>query len=573
LEQSLAQIAWEFRTGNESAARLANSFSRVTQSLEDWLTAAAAILVKEGPHRKVYRLNWLGLDLHLKHYVGGDSHSWIRRRLPSPAQREFRIGVRLLERKVPTLDVLGFGEAISRRGNRSSFLITRTLPRSTALEEFLEVNGRGRPRLRQKLAHALGLFLARLHEAGVQQEDLHPGNLLVRWDAEIPEFFLIDLPAVRVGRPLRWSGRRQNLVVLNRWFILRSTRSDRLRAWRAYESAYSPTLAAGVPQDLEARTLASNLAFWRQADRRCLNTNRYFRVIHRGAFLGHAVSDLPKGALEELLASPDDLFQEAEATILKHSASSTIIRRKLATADGGRPVILKKFAVTRWSDPWVALLRPNGAMRSWVMGHGLRLRGLPTPRPLAIWHRVEKGLRQEAYLLTEEVPTAMDLRSYLVSLAPLSSHASRRKLRALIEETAQTIRLLHSRRLSHRDLKAANLLVSPANWKLSAKGIKEVGQEADSKEASPLRLWFIDLVGVRRHSHLGRKRMLQNLTRLHVSFQTDPNLRRTDKLRFLRSYLPWAMGGRQEWKRWWRAIEASTRNKIERNMRKGRPLG
>jgi hypothetical protein len=47
---------------------------------------------------------------------------------------------------------------------------------------------------------------------------------------------------------------------------------------------------------------------------------------------------------------------------------------------------------------------------------------------------------------------------------------------------------------------------------------------------------------------------------------------RTDKLRFLRSYLQWGLHGKSGWKDWWRRIEEATRSKIARNARRHRPL-
>ena len=99
---------------------------------------------------------------------------------------------------------------------------------------------------------------------------------------------VIDLNAVRVGPPLSWPQRRTNLVVLNRWFLLRADRADRLRCWRAYEGEWGARKSATVPSDLEARTLASNLRFWRQQDGRCLSRNRHFRPVAGGWLRGHA---------------------------------------------------------------------------------------------------------------------------------------------------------------------------------------------------------------------------------------------------------------------------------------------
>src|SRR5205823_6880590 len=92
-------------------------------------------------------------------------------------------------------------------------------------------------RLRQRMAFELGQLIARMHDAGIRHNDLHPANILVRLEEDDQlTLFLIDLNAVRLGLPLSWKQSRQNLVILNRWFVLRASRSDRYRFWKAYRN-------------------------------------------------------------------------------------------------------------------------------------------------------------------------------------------------------------------------------------------------------------------------------------------------------------------------------------------------
>ena len=91
--------------------------------------------------------------------------------------------------------------------------------------------------------------------------------------------------AVHVGAPLDWNASRDNLVMLNRWFVMRCYRAERLRFWQAYcrsraangivrcfhPVAPSPRDRVVFPQwakDLESRTRVSNLEFWRGRDQR-----------------------------------------------------------------------------------------------------------------------------------------------------------------------------------------------------------------------------------------------------------------------------------------------------------------
>jgi hypothetical protein len=454
------------------------------------------------------------------------------------------------------------------------------VPLTAYLEtEFTALETHRQTRVRQNLAVALGRFLALLHHAGVTHHDLHPGNLLLRLDGDEACLYLIDLHAVRVGPPLDWPRRRANLVVLNRWFALRGHRTDRLRCWLAYDRAAallceerlneSTTLPRA--RDLERRTLASNLSFWRSHDRRCLGGNRWFRRVASAGAAGYVVADLAADVAAPLLADPDEPFRRDGIRVLKDSRSSTVIEFEMPVGGEIRRVIYKRFAVTRWTDPWAALVRPTPAIRSYVMGHGLRLRGLPTPRPLAVWHRRRFGLCQEGYLLTEKVPDAVELVAWVAGLGRLPSGERRAVLHGMIDKTARLIAALHQRHLSHRDLKAANLLTSSAEWFVSSRGAAERAGGSDAP-ALP-QLWFIDLVGVARCRRLSRARRVQNLTRLFASFLGRSHLTRTDLLRFLRTYLRWGLHGRAGWKDWWRAIAAATRAKVRRNLRNGRPLG
>ena len=563
-------VRWQIRPGLE------HLFGPDGLRLDDWLGAGQAQVVKHGPHRTVYHVVLPELDFYLKHNRLADYRARLRELVrPSKARIEYLHARAVAARQVPTFEPLALGEPDRATGPRDSFLITRALPETRALHSFLETTlpqwpMRRQARLRQRLAEALGRLLARMHSAGIAHHDLHPGNLLLRLDAEDHlELFLIDLHAVRLSAPLSWRARRGNLIMLNRWFVLRSERTDRLRFWRAYSDNKARSVSVGGAifayasgsdkiADLERGTLASNLRMWRKLDRRCLGVNRHFHRVRGPDVAGHAVADLSAASLGPLLADPDAPFERSDAIALKRSPSSAVVEFDLPDPNGPRRVIYKRFAVTRWSDPWTALFRPAPALRSYVSGHALLLRCLPTPQPLAVWHRYRNGLPHEGYLLTEKVADAIELRAFVDHLHTFSAAEFRSRLRRLIDQTAHLLTRLHQRRLSHRDLKAANLLVG---------NVSQLSSEGD------ISLHLIDLVGVRRLRKLRRLRRVQNLARLNASFHNHPSVTRSDRLRFLRVYLRWGLRGRVGWKQWWRQIAEATSIKIRRNLRKGRPLG
>jgi tRNA A-37 threonylcarbamoyl transferase component Bud32 len=517
--------------------------------LAEWLKAGQAHIVKHGPHRTVYRVILPEVDCYVKHCRVHDRRAWLRECVrPAKARGEYERCLAVAARGVSTVTPLAVGEAPGPHPD-DSFLITRSLdavPLGTFLEQTLPTLEKQRTRLRQRLAVALGRFLAQMHAAGITHHDLHANNILLALGADdAPQMFLIDLHAVRLGPPLGPRARRDNLVLLNRWFVMRASRSDRLRFWRAYSVLGSLDAA----RDLEERTWQSNLRFWKARDRRCLENNRYYRRVRSGTVVGHAVTDLDRATLDTLAADPDEPFRRS--FLLKDSRSSTVAEFDLPIDGTPRRVIWKRFRVTSATDPLTALLRPTPALRSWIHGHGLRERCLPTPRPLLVLHRRRHGLMQEGYLLTEKIHNAEELSRYLAGLGSLSEGERRPRLRALLEQVARLVRQLHRCQLAHRDLKAANILVQ--------------------RREDPT-LYLIDLVGVARCTVLSRRQRVRNLARLHASFHDHPLLTRTDKLRFLRTYLAWGLHGKQGWKAWWRAITEATAAKVAKNARNGRIL-
>lgn len=556
--------------------------------LPQWLRAGQAHVVKQGPHRVVYRVELPGLCFYLKHNRVSDARAWLRRLIrPSKARQEYDSMVAVAARGVPTLAPLALGERPALRGGES-YLITRGLHDCETLHAFLihslpRLAPDRRTQVRQHLAEQLGALVARIHDAGICHNDLHAGNILVRLGSDDTlRLYLIDLNSVRVGLPLDWPASLDNLVMLNSWFMLRCNRADRLRFWKAYylgrgmgiwhKGGVGPKEHRRRAEAIEERTWRFNFGFWRRRDARSLRDNRYYRRVAAPGVAGHAVTEIHDADLAALLADPDEPFRRPGVRLLKDSPSSTVAELEMLV--DGRPlrVVYKRFMVTSPLQPFVALVHRTSAIRSWVHGQAFRERALPTARTLAVLHRTRWGMRGNGYLLTEKIEHAQELHAHLEDVQRLPEPQRLDLIRAQIDRVARTIRALHQRQFSHRDLKAANILVR--RWNAPPAELAAVSPMATHSllHMPDVGVWLIDLVGVELFRKLPRSRRIQNLARLNASFCARKYVTRTDRLRFLRTYLNWSLNGQGDWKPWWKAIERATQGKIARNRRHGRPL-
>jgi tRNA A-37 threonylcarbamoyl transferase component Bud32 len=561
-------LRWEVAPEHRATLLNGNRFR-----LAEWLEAGHARVVKHGPHRTVYHVTLPGLAFYLKHFRLADRRAWLRGLVrSSKARMEFDRACAVTARGVPTVTPLAVGETPGWRPGES-WLATLALEDVTPLDRFLEsdlptYSAGHQAWLRRRVADVLAALLARMHDAGIRHDDLHPGNVLMRLNADDePCLFLIDLHAVHLGRALAWPAARANLVLLNHWFTLRASRSDRLRFWRAYAKARGLADGASLARDLECRTWHSNLVFWRSRDARCVQTNRRYRRLggepgSASPVAGMAVTDLDAASLQPLMSDPDAPFSRPEIGLLKDGPTSTVAPLTVDLEGVPRPAIYKRVRRRAgWKDG-LGPLRPDALLGSWVGGHGLRERCLPTPRPLAVLGRGPGAGGPASYLLTAKIEDAVDLRAHVGSLT-----GNRDVFRRQIDPLARLVREMHRRGVSHRDLKAANILVQsrkvqvPGAWDDFSSAAFDFGP-----------FWLIDLVGVRLQRRVSRRRRVQNLARLNASFQDQAAVTRADRLRFLRVYLQWGLLGRCGWKAWWRQIGHATQAKVCRNRRNGRPL-
>jgi hypothetical protein len=534
--------------------------------LDEWKGTGRLTTVKTGPHRAVYRADLAQGSIYIKHFLVPDlramARQWFRR---GKGRNEGRRAVRLRAIGVDTIDPIALGEQRKRSFLFENYLITQAIPETVPLDEFVERRLPGMPteraaKVRQALAKGMAELTAHLHDAGFVHQDFHPGNLLVRFDSEdLPHFSLIDLDALRMTRRLSWRAARQNLALLNHYFWLRCSRSDRYRFLCHYIKARKTDIrkTRWFAPVIENSTRRWAERLWRRWGRRCQKKNKYFKTFRGKNVWAIASRDLNREVVKQTLADPINPLRQHGVVVLKESRTTTVAELTMPVCGEPKRVIYKRFKAKKTLEWLLNVLRPTRAWRAWQAAQHLSSRGISTPQNLAIFERTTPFLPipLETFLITLKAEGSLTLAEYVLEIMPsLDAETRCRAIRSLTKALAQLLRMLHERSISDRDLKSANIMV-----------------EGDPTTEEP-RLSLIDLVGVQLCHPIPRHRRLQNLARLEISLEAVPGRTRTDALRFLRTYLTWGLSSHNDWKSLWRDVVGVCDKKREKNRYRGRIL-
>ena len=146
--------------------------------MDRWRDQGQFRVVKRGPHRSVYRVEYDGRRFFVKHFHPTGVRATLRSLLrPSPARREWRKTTEVARRGIATVRPVAWGESSAGR-NRESFFVTESIEDARPLDEFVfEVlpllSPQRRPSVARRLVERLARMVAAMHEAGVCHRDFH----------------------------------------------------------------------------------------------------------------------------------------------------------------------------------------------------------------------------------------------------------------------------------------------------------------------------------------------------------------------------------------------------------------
>jgi tRNA A-37 threonylcarbamoyl transferase component Bud32 len=554
-QQRSADLAWEVAPDWEHQL-IGPEGACVVQ----WLEAGQGRVVKHGAHRTVYRIDLGQRTLFVKHYrcqpwVG----IWRHLLQASHSRREWRKALEVARRRIPTARPVAVGEQKQGWLIRDNYYVCEGIPQAQSLDDYVRdvlpsLPAAERSIRRRQIITSLARLAAAAHASGIDHNDFHTGNILIRAASpDVPlELYLIDLPGIRLSGPLDWPRSRDSLAMLGGAWLERLSRADRWRFWRTYlAERWDASFPSGASAEILQRTQAHAHRVAAARDKRCLRSNRDFQRLQTPGVVAHALKEFSPDLLAALAEDPARPLRVHRHEPVKISHASLLVRASLPVGGQAVRVAYKRSRVRSWWKQLLGGLRRSRALAAWHTGHALLARGISTARPLAV---VEAKLfqgrgRGESFLATAWIEGALNLHLYGWELAGRDPHGRHRRACQAAESLGRLLGRMHAWRISHGDLKGCNLVVC---------------EQADGVSAH-----LIDLDSVRFHRRMSPSQPARDLARLAASMEAHPWLSRTVRLRFLRAYLH---GSGRDWKPLWRDIARRTSPILARFQRAGRPV-
>lgn len=392
--------------------------------------------VRHLPSRRlVCRGEWEGQAIYAKIFFGS--------RAARDTERDAAGALALMAAEIDTPRLLLRG-AIPAQGAR--VLIYAAIAGSRNAEELLaQVES---PEARSQLAKRLAACVAEHHAQGLMQRDMYLKNFLVSEE----RIYTLDGDGIRpLPKLLRGRAALENLAVM----LSKFDEEDDGHIPQAY-AVYRQALGENVrPPDI--RLLEQQVAKQRRrsvqryADIKVFRNCSDIAVEHT---FRHFYAIVRQPAQPELLArlkQPRGWFDRPGLRFLKRGNTCTVAAEHL----DGRDVVIKRYNIRGWLHALERALRPSRAARSWSAAHRLRMYGIATPAPLALFEWRKGPLRAGAFFIAEEVWAPDALQYFTDPQVPQHDKV------AAAERIARLLAKLHRLNIVHGDLKANNIKIMP----------------------------------------------------------------------------------------------------------------
>jgi tRNA A-37 threonylcarbamoyl transferase component Bud32 len=418
--------------------------------------------------------------------------------LPSKGQKEFLTASKLETKNLNIPKPLGWLERVRKGLVRESYYLSEAIGAGVPFIEEVAKSKQHRSIIE------LAMTVRKFQNAGLFHRDLHGGNFL--WETD--SLFLTDLHRAKIVKSLSLNQRLWNLAHL--FYSLRSI-------WGEKEQLqFLDQYFEGISDQSKKREILLQRIYpmmarlqkkqWRSRTKRCLKESTEFTVRQEGEVCYFHRRDFPLERLKRVMEKHQALVRDKPSSLVKYSPKVIVS----ILNDEGERLSLKQFCYPYFWGWAKEHFRRSKGVKAWVAANGMRSRGIPSLKPLALAERKNwMGLR-ESLLFMEAPAKDQEMDQYI-----LKGFEDIKRKRFFIKTFARWLNGLHRMSLYHKDMKTCNILVS------------------EKGEAWEFHL--LDFEDIKMDEKVDRKKLFRNF--LQLSTSTPSVMTRVDRFRFFREYL------------------------------------
>lgn len=418
--------------------------------------------------------------------------------LPSRGKKEWFLSCRLRSENLNIPEPLGWLEKGVGGFLKESYFLSEAIGSGVS---FIEDAARAK-------AHSsiieLAKFLRKIHESGLLHQDLHAGNFLWNGDA----LFLTDLHSAKILKTLSLNQRLWNLSQL--FHSLRSSWGERERIlfvekYFEGDPVYSQDKER-LFQKIQAFMDRLQKRQWQSRTKRCLKESTEFTVQREKGVRTLRRRDFPMDRIQRVIAKHQTLLKEKPFLLVKHAPEVAV---SILDDDKGK-ICVKQFRYPHVLGRMKEYFRRSKGFKSWIGANGLRARGIPSIKTLAMVERKDWLGRKESFLLMETSVENQEMDRYI-----LRGFKDLGEKMLFVKSFARWLSGFHKMNLYHKDMKTCNIVVieQEGTWNFH----------------------LLDMEDILLDEEVDSKKLFQNCLQLHTS--TPKVMTRTDRLRFYNEYV------------------------------------
>ena len=286
-------------------------------------------------------------------------------------------------------------------------------------------------------------IIGTLHNAGVQQADIHLDNMLVHNN----ELYLIDGGgAENTANGLSPKAALENLATFQA--VLYPKFDCYLPdVWTSYKQTTPANCEQKSLNDFS--DLVQQRRKWREKFvQKALRNCTQFRVEKSWQHFMSVDRELDTEALQEVFNNPDQAMNNGK--VIKRGRTNTL---SIVTLNNGEKVLIKRYKSTKGLfHKYLRCLRPSRARGCWINGTLLHMLGIKTPRPYAMLEQRFGPLVLCSYIINRFEPATHAMDWFSQSPLPENKDIIASKMGAMLSDLQRAL-------IYHGDLKANNILI------------------------------------------------------------------------------------------------------------------